>query len=506
MNQGISDIIQQVSRSIGVIYPEIVIASLILLLILVELVLKNTPKKIFIPLIVAAGIIIAGFCLTLQTGLIIDKKSVNFFSGFLHLDSLSLIFKKIFLLAGLLFTALSVLNTSYRNHKSQTEYYIIFLAILLGSMFMVMSTNLLMIYLSIEMVSVSSYMLTLFDFNRKSIESGIKYILFGAVSSAIMLYGISLLYGFTQNLDILSPDFISRLSNIPEFPRLVAILLLVSGFLFKMAVVPFHIWTPDIYEGAPVPLIAFFSVVPKLAGLVIFTRTFYQLNLIHGSTDWQWIFGGIAIVTMFIGNLAALNQKDAKRMMGYSSIAHSGYLMIGVLALTSWGLQSVIFHAVVFLLMNFLVFMLIEMYIPVIGGSSMKDYQGQFRNSPRYAGLLVIGFVSLIGIPPTGGFTSKFMLFSSAWNAFSTGGNQILLWLVILGVVNTLISVFYYLKIPYYMAFREEGELKASRLHRPVYLGLGIFLALLIFIVFIKPDGLVHLMNSFTFVYRGMTQ
>ena len=372
---------------------------------------------------------------------------------------------------------------------------------------MVMASNLLSIYISIELVSISSYMLTIFNFNRKSIESALKYLLFGAVASAIMLYGISLLYGYTGTLNIFSEEFIVKLQAVPALPRFLALLMTFSGFLFKMAVVPFHVWTPDVYEGAPVSLIAFFSVVPKLAGLVIFARFFYIVNNHSLGIDWRYLFGIISLLTMFIGNLAAIWQKDAKRMMAYSSIAHSGYLMVGVLAVSVWGLQSVAIHASVYLLMNFLVFMIIELYSPVIGGTEISGYSGHFRSSPIYASLLIIGFISLVGLPPTGGFTSKMMLFSSAWYSYSQGGEKILLWLVILGLVNTLFSLYYYLRIPYFMVFKDQVKDFPGKVPiRSGFLGLGLFLTALIIIIFIKPDWLVDLLNNLNFAYRGIIQ
>ena len=210
---------------------------------------------------------------------------------------------------------------------------------------------------------------------------------------------------------------------------------------------------------------------------------------------------------MTIGNLAALWQKEAKRLMGYSSIAHSGYLMIGVLVFSSWGITATLYHAVVYLVMNFLVFMMIELYNPIIKGTRIENYMGQFKNSPVYAALLSIGFISLIGIPPTGGFTSKFMLFSAAWNSFAVSGEQIMLWLVIAGVVNTLISLSYYLRIPYFMAFRDIRQSNsAGTLKRPVFISVGMILAVIIFILFMSPDRLVHILNNLTFAFQGMTQ
>jgi NADH-quinone oxidoreductase subunit N len=498
---------QEIIRSTHFIVPEIIIGCLGLAVLFAFLFTKKNSGKFLFPVIVFAGILMSMMFVFRQFKSLMHNPDVSYFSGFIHLDGFAVFFKILFLTAGLLFIALSLIESRASRYGSSPEYYIIFTGILLGSMLMVMSANLLMIYIAIELVSISSYMLATFNFDKKSAESGIKYILYGAVSSAVMLYGISMLYGFTQNLDILSGDFAGRLAAIPVLPRLLAVMMMVSGFLFKMAVVPFHIWTPDVYEGAPVPLIAFFSVVPKLAGLVIFTRVFYVLHMMQDGIDWRMIFGLIAIATMFVGNLAALRQYEAKRLMGYSSIAHSGYLMIGVLAFSSWGITAIMIHAIVYMIMNFLVFMMIELYFPVTGGSKIGDYKGQFKYSPVYAVLITIGFVSLIGIPPTGGFTSKFMLFSSSWDSYTGNHEQILLWLVITGVVNTLISLFYYIKIPFFMAFREiAGDAQISRNKKPVFLGLGIVMMVLIFIIFLSPDRFVHLLNSLTFVYRGMTQ
>lgn len=493
-------------RSAGLIVPEIIIGSLILVILVIELSVDKKPGFIF-PAVTGTGIVASFIFLHFQLGMLGNKPGINSFAGFLKLDALALVFKSIFLTGALLFVALSLLESKARKYRSEAEYYIIFCAILLGSMFMVMASNLLMIYVSIELVSMASYMLTVFNFDRKSIESGVKYFLFGAVASAFMLYGMSLLYGFTQTLDPNAAEFSGRLSLVATLPKGIALVMTICGFLFKMAVVPFHIWVPDVYEGAPVPLIAFFSTVPKLAGLVIFARFFYLLQTIAGPINWLILFGLVAVATMFMGNLAALAQTDAKRMMGYSSIAHAGYLMIGVLALSVVGIRAVILHAWVYLLMNFLVFMLIEIYSPVVGGSGISRYAGQFRTTPALATLMGIGLISLIGIPPTGGFTSKFLLFSSAWEAYERAGDKILFWLVILGVVNTLISLFYYLRIPYYMAFREADDEKNKFLSgKRGFLGLGILLAFLIIMIFLKPDWLVNIMNNLTFAYRGMTQ
>ena len=295
---------REILRSTHFIVPEIIIGCLPLVILFVFLFVKR-PGKYLYPTIMSAGLILSLKSVLVQFHSLTHTPDLALFSGFIHLDGFSVIFKLIFLAGGLLFVLLSLIESKAHRYNSSPEYFIIFSGILIGSMLMTMSVNLLMIYIAIETVSISSYMLSTFNFDKKSIEAGIKYILYGAVASAAMLYGISLLYGFTHSLDILSPEFSQRLAAVPNLPRLLAILLTVSGFLFKMAVVPFHIWTPDVYEGAPVPLIAFFSVVPKLAGLVIFTRVFFVLNQLQDGTDWKLIFGIIAIVTMFTGNLAA---------------------------------------------------------------------------------------------------------------------------------------------------------------------------------------------------------
>lgn len=464
-------------------------------------------QKLFFTVIMLSGLAVAAWFLFVEAGWIGSEKYTTAFSGMIRIDGIALVFKILFILSGFLFIFLSLIESKPRKFRSEAEYFIIFLGILLGSMLMVMSSSLMMVYISIELVSLSSYMLSVFNFDRKSVESGLKYILFGAVSSAIMLYGISLLYGFTGTLNIFSGEFIEKLNLVPPFPAFMALIMMFSGLLFKMAVVPFHIWTPDVYEGAPVSLIAFFSIVPKLAGLVIFGRLFYLLNEMPGNIEWVTVFGFLAIVTMFIGNLAALRQNDPKRMMAYSSIAHSGYLMVGIIAMNILGLQSVAIHAFVYLVMNFLVFLVIEMLTPPAGPASIPDYSGWFRHVPVLAVLMLVGFISLTGLPPTGGFTSKMMLFSSAWYSYAEGGNKIMLWLIILGLLNTVISLFYYLRIPYYMIFREAADAPIQvPSQRNGFIGLGIFLAALIIIVFIKPDWLADMLNSLNFTYPEITE
>jgi NADH-quinone oxidoreductase subunit N len=194
-------------------------------------------------------------------------------------------------------------------------------------------------------------------------------------------------------------------------------------------------------------------------------------------------------------------------MMAYSSIAHSGYLMVGIIAMNILGLQSVAIHAFVYLVMNFLVFLVIEMLTPPAGPASIPDYSGWFRHVPVLAVLMLVGFISLTGLPPTGGFTSKMMLFSSAWYSYAEGGNKIMLWLIILGLLNTVISLFYYLRIPYYMIFREAADAPIQvPSQRNGFIGLGIFLAALIIIVFIKPDWLADMLNSLNFTYPEITE
>lgn len=502
--------LQQLLLSLQGIYPELIITATLMLVVLLDLIRLRNNR--FLSLLSTAGILAAGILLYTREPLI-SVGDRGLFLDMLRPDGFSVFLRSLFLLAGLLAIWMSERFVAGGMRLSRIgEYHTLILSLLLGAMLMSMTTNLLLIYLSIELVSISSYLLTNFSFNRQSGEAGIKYLLFGAVASAVMLFGMSLLYGFTGTLDFASPNFqMSLLSlNIEAVPLLVASFMTLAGFLFKISAVPFHIWAPDVYEGAPVPVAALFSVVPKLAGLSLlirFLQYFHESSILFVSVhfDWQLVLAVLAGLSMFIGNLAAVWQQNAKRMLAYSSIAHTGFLMAAVLAYSDLGIRSVLFYASIYLLMNFAAFLLVKMLNGYTGGENIniKGYSGLGRKLPYLGALLVLVMIALTGLPPTAGFTAKLLVFTALWEAYQLSGNTILGYLLLAGVVNTVIALFYYLKIPYFMYFRAAGEEEVQEVLEPTTgekLMLGLLAGLLL-LFFFKADWLLNEINTIDFIF-----
>lgn len=504
----LADDLQQVLLSLQGIYPELVLAATLMLVVLLDLL--KIRRNSLLSLLSAAGILTSLLLLYTQEPLTAVAER-GLFLDMLKPDGLSVFLRTLFLLAGLLAICLSERFMVSGIRLSRIgEYYTLILSLLLGAMLMSMTTNFLLIYLSIELVSISSYLLTNLSFNRKSGEAGLKYLLFGAVASAVMLFGMSLLYGFTGTLNFASPAFqLGLLSlNIEAVPLMLAGFMTLAGFLFKLSAVPFHIWAPDVYEGAPVPVAALFSVVPKLAGLCLlirFLQFFQESSILFVSLhfDWQLVLAILAGLSMFIGNLAAVWQDNAKRMLAYSSIAHTGFLMAGVLTYSTFGIRSVLFYAAIYLLMNFAAFLIVKMLRAYTGEESIKAFSGHGRRLPYVGAALVLVMISLTGLPPTAGFTAKLLVFSALWDAYQQGGNDVLGYLLLAGVFNTIIALFYYLKIPYFMYFRSPKEGVALDL-KQVGIGDQLVLALLaglLLLLFFKADWLLNEINRIDIIF-----
>jgi NADH-quinone oxidoreductase subunit N len=384
-------------------------------------------------------------------------------------------------------------------HEHASEYFAFLIAAVLGAHLLTMTSNFLLIFISIELLSISSYVLAGFSFDKKSAEGSLKYFLFGAVASAVMLYGFSLLYGITGSMDFTSTQFIDALINKQNSLSSLAMLFVLAGFLFKISSFPMHFWAPDIYESAPTPVVAFFSTARKLAGLMVMLKFIMSVNLFGQSElNWQWYLAAIAIATITVGNFAALKQTNIKRLMGYSSIAQSGFLMIGMLVFLPQGIQFFLFYSCVYVAMNFLVFLYINSF-EKSGITTIAEYSGLGKTFIVSNIFLLIGLISLTGLPPTAGFTGKLFLFSGMWAAFQHSGTPILIVLLIVGLLNTVVSLFYYLRLPYY-AFLKNGKPAISHNILPFENLLGIFLVLVLLILFFQPGLLMSWINKINFV------
>ena len=503
---GLGQDLTAIIGSVKSFLPEICLCLFLFLLVIVDLLSLKRSRKLTAVVSVAGFIVLTGVVFA-QWQLVANTGEHSVFLNFLLLDKLSVFLKVLFSLAGLLTVLLSF------NYKRQGElpvrlgeYHTLIYGLILGAMLLVMSVNLLMIYLAIEIISISSYILTNFNFGKRSAEASLKFLLFGAVSSAIMLYGMSLLYGFTGTLDISSGIFQAGLAQVSIWPFYLAVAMVLAGFFFKMGVVPFHVWSPDVYEGAPTPVVALFSTVPKIAAAIALLRFVAAVRTpeVISSFDWNTVLSVVAIATMLIGNLSALWQKNAQRMLAYSSIAHAGFMLLGVIAYSRFGLDSLLFYGVVYLFMNFAAFALIKI-LKQSGHALIKDFAGWGKASPFIGVATIIIMISLTGIPPTAGFTAKLLLFSSVWEAYQTNHEPILLLLFGVGLFNTVLALFYYIKIPYYMFFRSASHkvpvtLQKNRDILPEKYLLGVLVFPLL-ILFFKSNWLTDLIHLVTFEF-----
>ncbi|MEW6408964.1 MAG: NADH-quinone oxidoreductase subunit N [Nitrospirota bacterium] len=439
---------------ISAIYPEVVLTIFALLVIVSDLFLGKERKDILAYLSIA-GLVIA----TILTVRGIGGGTINTFSGMFVLDDFSAFFKIIFYVT----SALSIL-ISIRYLKieeiNKGEYYAMILLSTVGMMIMASGSDLISIYLGLELMALSVYILA--GFMRKSIrsnEAALKYFVLGCFSSGIFLYGVSLLYGITGTTNIKEIATIITINNLSTNPALfLAVILVGVGFCFKIAAVPFHMWVPDVYEGAPTSITAFMSVGPKAAAFVALIRVLIQgLNSI--TADWSLMLSVISILTMAVGNILAIVQSNIKRMLAYSSIAHAGYALIGVVAGGQIGVSAVAMYLAIYIFMNIGAFAIVIMLRNgVMLGEEINDFTGLAKKNRLAALFMLIFMFSLTGLPPTAGFIGKFYVFMAAIKAGY-------LWLVVAGVIFSAISAYFYLRVVMVMYMKEpqaEFNLAAS--------------------------------------------
>jgi NADH-quinone oxidoreductase subunit N len=372
-------------------------------------------------------------------------------AGMFVVDNFALFFKFLILLS-LVLTVLASVRFVGDAPYPGGEYYALLIFAGVGMFFMVSGSNLISIYVALELMALSSYVLAgYFKGELKSTEAAVKYFILGAFSSAVLLYGLSLVYGIGGKMGL--ADLARLYSTTPRTNALIlGILLLLSGLLFKIAAVPFHVWTPDVYEGSPTPVTAFFSVGPKVAAYAILARIFY-VAFPKFQADWGLIVAIVAAATMIWGNLAALMQTNVKRMFAYSSIAHAGYALLGVLGFqTRFGMWGVLVYLLAYMLMNFGAFAVI-IFLETKGyaAETVSDFNGLAKRNMPAAVVMLVFLLSLAGIPPTAGFIGKYYLFTAAMDAGYA-------WLAVLAVLASAVSLFYYFRIAAAMFFTDGVE------------------------------------------------
>lgn len=345
--------------------------------------------------------------------------------------------------------------------KGLSDLYSISIAAIFGLHLMTMVSNLLMIYLSVEMVSVASYLMVAYRTENKwSSEAGLKYVLFGAASSAIMLYGISLLYAFGGTLNLYVGNLLPGLLAANPVSVSLALILFFTGIGFKLSFVPVHFWVPDIYEGAPAPVSAFLSTVVKIAAfsLVISFLTAFMFFAKWTAFDFRLFLSLIGIITMIAGNFAAVMQSNVKRMLAYSSIGHTGFAMMALVTFTPAGLSALSFYLLAYSLANLGAWMLASYFADTAGAEDMNGYRGLGYRYPLAGVCFVVILISLTGLPVTGGFYAKFYTFSVAYQVYAHNHDVWLLLLMITGAITTVVSLFYYIRIPLNLFLRKTDR------------------------------------------------
>ena len=440
--------------------PELVI-TLTLLIVLVFDLFDSISKKILGWMtIVGAGIALWVSIQMHQAGTVGTQ-----FNEMFKVDNFSLFFNIIFLVSTILVALISI---SYlgNGERKQGPYYLLILLATLGMMLMAAGNELIIVFLGLELMSLSLYVLAgYFRESPASSEAGMKYLLLGAFASAFFLYGIALIYGGAGTTSV--PEIAEAIAAPNKSPLLLAgMFLLIVGFGFKVAIVPFHQWAPDVYEGAPTTIAAFISAGPKAAGFAAFLRIFMEA-LPNLQVEWSGVLIVLAMLTMTVGNIVAIAQTNIKRMLAYSSIAHAGYVLIGLAAANNEGISSAMLYLLIYCVMNIGAFGAVILAKTADGESLLiSDYAGLGLRKPLLAMFMTVMLLSLAGFPPTAGFVGKFYIFKSAVQA----GH---IWLVIVGAINTAISAFYYLRVVVTMYMREpEEELEFSPYASTLVIGL----------------------------------
>lgn len=464
--------------SIRHVYPEITLVVTLCLIIIADLLIRK--KDHTTGWILVGGLTVAGLFLLMQTG----QNELLFF-GMISADPFALFFKLLLVLAALFVTSFSMNSRELEHYMDRIgEYYMLITGMMIGMFLMVGSANLLIMYLGFELTSLSSYVLVGFTKeSQRSAEASMKYIVYGAVSSGVMLYGLSLLFGATGTVHIYEINEVLLAGAIQPMILNVSILMITVGLGFKIAVVPFHFWAPDVYEGAPVTIAAFLAVASKIAAFGLLIR-FFKVSFMDSSgisetgtwsviegINWPIILAVLSALAMVVGNLTALRQDNIKRLLAYSSIAHAGYILMGLVILSEEGVTSMMIYLLIYLFMNLGAFYVVLLVSNQMGTESIREYKGLGRRAPFLAVAITIFLIALTGFPPTAGFVAKLYIFGATVHAG-------LYWLVFIAGLTTIVSLFYYMRIVRNIYFHAPAE-GAERLT----LSTGTYVTLLLLLI-----------------------
>jgi len=441
----------EVLQSMRLFRPELALTAALLLVVVVDSA-RPRGRDLINRLLTVAGLAgAAGLCLPLR------GVSASLFSGMVVIDPLAIYFKVLLIGSSLLVVLIFTFrNSAELQGQGQGEFYALMLAVTLANVLMATANDLAMLYLALEMVSITSYVMVAYvkadrlpsEAARLSNEASLKYILFGAVSTGAMLYGLSLLYGLagTTSLPLIRDYLAAGVSDANRLAVVLVTLLVLAGFGFKTAAVPFHFWCPDVYQGAPTPVTAFLSVAPKAAGFAIMLRFFFQGMAagtgweLSGTLDWPQMLMLVSVATMTVGNVAALTQTNMKRLLAYSSIAHAGFIMMGLVALSANGARALMIYLLAYVFMNLGAFLVVTLVHAHEGSFDLRDYPGLYRRAPGLTVAMAIFLFSLMGIPPLVGFMGKLYVFAAV---IEKG----YFWFALAGALNAALAAYYYARV-----------------------------------------------------------
>jgi len=447
----------EILKSINSFLPEISVIVTLLLCLIADLVIRK--KSPVVTIIAIAGLLVSAYFVYMQSAI-----QETLFSGMLVVDPFAVFFKYLFILSSIIILIFFEFSNEITDSSHKNEYSYLVLSLVLGAFLMSSSVNLLMMYLSLELASLTSYILAGYSkAEKKSSESSMKYLIYGAASSGIMLYGMSLLYGFTGSLDIYEISRYLAANPTPNAFIYITMIMITAGLGYKISSVPFHFWTPDVYEGSPTPVTAFLAVTSSAAGFSLITRLFLTtflgsnqivdgaFSLIAG-IHWQEIIIVISVASMVVGNFVAIWQKSLKRLLGYSSIAQGGYMLAGLVVADRIGLTAMLIYLAAYLFMNLGAFFATILIVNKLGTDDIEKMKGLGYRLPFVGVAMTVFMLALSGIPATVGFIGKFYLVTAL---MKPGAGY--LWFAIVLMLNSVISLFFYLKVVKNM-FLERAE------------------------------------------------
>ena len=459
-------------QSLSFFYPELFLTGLIIIAIIYDLFL-DPSKSDRVGWVLVSGLFIIMIILFFQD----DKKITTLFSDAIVLDPFSTFFKIIIIFSTILVAIVSLFSDDLKNYR-KGEYFTLLGIVVFGLFLMVSSIDLIMIYLSIEIVSIMSFVLAGYlKQNKKSNEAALKYVVYGAFSSGIMLFGLSYVYGLTGSTNFFQIQKVLAGNGLESNSAvLLSIIMILAGFGYKVSAVPFHFWTPDVYEGSPTTITAYLSVAPKAGAFAMMIRFFNQIFSDGGALvgidsisstmfPWAGILSLLAVITMTIGNVVAIQQSSIKRMLAYSSVAHAGYILLAMPVMSSDSIYAIMIYFVMYLFMNLGAFFVVIAVKNKTGGETFDDFKGLGWEMPFVGIVMTLFMVSLTGLPPTAGFIGKFYIFASLIN-----GGESFYWLVIIGGINSVISLYYYIRVVKVMYF--DGDKNETLLYPPMMISI----------------------------------